>query len=219
MFFFRFVRAKIQTIWWFIYRPLIRIIPFLRPIYLTAKNQSPITFSMWFWQKVIGINRDAYWPVHRTSKINGWRNIYVGIDAAPGISPNCYIQAIGKIYLDDYVQIAPNVSLISSNHFLFDIRKHIVESIRIGKYCSIGTHSVILPGVILGDFTYVSAGSVVKHSFPDGYCVIGGNPAKKIMSFPEDQKEKFIQWKNKHEYNGYIPKDKFEKFRKKYLNV
>jgi len=201
------------------YRILKLVNLFFSFISKTHGNQSYISFSVFFMQKILGFNKFAYWPVHHTSVINGWKNIYVGIDAAPGLSPNCYIQAVGEIFIDDYAQIAPNVSIISSNHFLFDIRDHVKDKVRIGKYCSVGTHCVILPGVELGDFTYVSAGSVVKSSFKEGYCVIGGNPAKIIMKFDEHQKEKFIRWTNKHEYHGYIPKHKFEKFRKKYLNV
>ena len=41
-------------------------------------------------------------------------------------------------------------------------------------------NSVILPGVVLGEHTVVGAGSIVTKSFPEGYCVIAGNPAKII---------------------------------------
>ena len=41
-------------------------------------------------------------------------------------------------------------------------------------------NSVVLPGVKLGDHTVVGAGSIVTKSFPEGYCVIAGNPAKMI---------------------------------------
>ena len=50
----------------------------------------------------------------------------------------------------------------------------------IGQGCWIGMNSVILPGVVLGEKTIVGAGSVVTKSFLEGYCVIAGNPAKKI---------------------------------------
>ena len=39
---------------------------------------------------------------------------------------------------------------------------------------------MILPGVTLGDNTIVGAGAVVTKSFPEGHCVIAGNPARKI---------------------------------------
>jgi acetyltransferase-like isoleucine patch superfamily enzyme len=37
--------------------------------------------------------------------------------------------------------------------------------------------SEILPGVKLGDHTVVGAGSIVTKSFPEGHCVLAGNPA------------------------------------------
>jgi acetyltransferase-like isoleucine patch superfamily enzyme len=40
----------------------------------------------------------------------------------------------------------------------------------------------VLPGVQLGDFTIVGAGAVVTKSFPEGYYVIAGNPARIVKS-------------------------------------
>ncbi|MDG1476829.1 MAG: acyltransferase [Vicingaceae bacterium] len=198
-----------------------KVIPFWKPIYYTSGNESPITFSIWFHQKILGYNKSCYWPVHFTSKVTGYKNIYVGIDAAPGISPNCYIQAIGNIHIGNYTQIAPNVGIVSANHFMFDIRQHIKKEVRLGEYCRIGMGSKILPGVTLGDFTTVSAGSIVTKSFPQGYCVIAGNPAEIVADYSKEDsiKEKFIRYENKFEYNGYIANSKFEAYRKKHLNV
>ena len=197
-------------------------ISFFRPLFETKTNESPIAFKQWFKHKVLGNDAGPYWPVHPTSKVVGsWKNIYVGIDAAPGISPGCYIQAMGKIFVDDYAQIAPNVGLLSSNHFMLDIREHVVNEIRIGKYCRIGMGSIIHPGVVLGDFTTVAAGSMVTKSFPDGYCVISGNPATIVQDFSKNErvKEKFLRYRNKYEYNGFIRSNKFEDFRKEHLHI
>jgi acetyltransferase-like isoleucine patch superfamily enzyme len=204
-----------------VWQQITRIIPFWKPIYYTKGNESAVSFRLWFFQKVLGFNKYCYWPVHFTSTVSMPKNIYVGIDAAPGISPGCYIQAVGKIYIGDYTQIAPNVGIISSNHFMLDIRQHIKSEVRIGEYCRIGMGSLILPGVVLGDFTTVSAGSVVTKSFPQGYCVLAGNPAQIVADYSTNDniKEKFIRYKNKFEYNGYIPHHKFEAFRKKNLYV
>lgn len=41
-------------------------------------------------------------------------------------------------------------------------------------------NSVVLPGCHLGPYTIVGAGAVVTKSFPEGHCVIVGNPARII---------------------------------------
>jgi acetyltransferase-like isoleucine patch superfamily enzyme len=47
----------------------------------------------------------------------------------------------------------------------------------IGERCQIGAHSIIFPGVKIGDGCIVAAGSVVMRDIPDG-CLAGGNPAR-----------------------------------------
>lgn len=182
----------------------------------TRHTQTPITWSMWFKQKILGANRTAYWPVHASSVVTGVRNIYAGIETSPGYMPGCYIQGIGKMYIGDYTQIGPNVGIITANHDLHDNRMHIPEEVRIGQYCWIGMGAIILPGVTLGDFTVVGAGSVVTSSFPEGHCVIGGNPARMIRTL---QRERCVRHTSTYEYNGYIPAAKFDAFRRAHLAV
>lgn len=182
----------------------------------TAKTQTPIFFQIWYNQKVLGHARDVYWPVHWTSTVINYKNIYCGIETCPGYSPGNYIQAIGKIYIGDYTQIAPNVGIISANHDLYDNRKHTDGIVTIGKYCWIGMGAIILPNVELGDFTIVAAGAIVTKSFPDGFCVIAGNPAKMVKTL---EKELCIRHESIIKYNGYIKSELFEPFRNKNLNV
>lgn len=168
-------------------------------------------------QKILGFNRRVYWPVHFSSIVLDYKNIYAGIETCPGYMPGCYIQGDGKIFIGDYTQISANVGIITANHDVFDNRKHApAEQVRIGKYCWIGMNSVILPGVELGDFTIVAAGSIVTKSFPDGYCVVGGNPAKVIRTIPRNE---CVEHKSTHEYNGYIRHEDFETFRSKSLSI
>ncbi len=196
---------------------LIRL-PYFNFIRFTTSYQCRISFNLWFSHKIVnaGGNRDAYWPVNRTSKVVNPKNIYAGIDTCPGLMGGCYIQGIGKIYIGDYTQIAPNVIIISANHDLYDTRIHIPGEVYIGKYCWLGAGAKIMPNVNLGDFTIVGAGAVVTRSFPEGHCVIAGNPAKVIK---ELKKEKCLRYQYERQYNGYIRSDKFEAFRKKYLLV
>ena len=92
----------------------------------------------------------------------------------------CYFQNyMGKISIGEGTYIAPNVGLITQNHDINNLDKHVEsQEIILGKKCWIGMNAMILPGVVLGDHTIVGAGAVVTKSFPDGHCVIVGNPGK-----------------------------------------
>jgi acetyltransferase-like isoleucine patch superfamily enzyme len=199
------------------FRWLLIQLPYFKFIRETRKSETPITLFIWLTQKVMRINSTAYWPMHHASIVSYSKNVYAGIDTCPGYNPGCYIHAVNKIYIGDYTQIAPNVGLMSGNHDLYDFRNQIMGNpIKIGKYCWIGMGVVIMPEVELGDFTIVGAGAIVTKSFPEGYCVIAGNPAKKIRDL---EIEKCKMFKTEDPYNGYIAHAKFEAYRAKYLNV
>lgn len=155
----------------------------------------------------------VYWPVHKNCTVANHERIFVGINALIG-RPGNYIQGAGFVFIGNYVQFGPNVGILSSNHDLYDQRKSHSDKIVIGDYSWIGMNSVVLSGVNLGTRTIVAAGSVVTKSFPDGFCVIGGIPAKVIKYI---DKEKFVPWKDDEEFYGYIPKDKFEKKKYRYI--
>lgn len=182
----------------------------------TRTTQTPITFKIWFYQKVLGFNKQVYWPTHFTSIVTGHKNIYAGIDTCPGYMPGCYIQGIGKIDIGDYTQISANVGIITANHDLYDSTKHDVKNVIIGEYCWLGMNVMVLPGVELGANTIVGAGSVVTKSFLEGNCVIAGNPAKIVKKLDAT---KFVEHKCTHEYNGYIKSADFEAYRKRNLNI
>ena len=167
-------------------------------------THTPVSFDIWYNQKVLGHCRNAHWPVHSKSTVISYNNIKVGFESCPGLSPGCYIQGIGGIKIGDYTIIAPNVGIISANHAIYDKRIHKKKKVVIGDYCWIGFSAVILPGVILGDFTIVGAGAVVTKSFTDGYCIIGGNPAKVIKRIDKD---KCLRYESEKKYIGYIPFD------------
>ena len=93
-----------------------------------------------------------------------------------------YFQTInGKITIGKGCQFANGVALITTNHDPYCIEKHVEgKDIAIGDYCWLGRNVTVLPGVILGEHTVVGAGAIVTHSFPEGYLVLAGNPAREI---------------------------------------
>ena len=130
--------------------------------------------------------------------------------------PGCYIQGAGTVRFGDYVRLGPNVGILSANHNLYDQRIYNEAPIIIGDYSWIGMNSIITAGVTLGPRTIVAAGAVVTKSFPDGFCILAGVPAKVIKYL---DKEKFEPWHYEKENYGYITKEKFEYNRKKYLDI
>jgi acetyltransferase-like isoleucine patch superfamily enzyme len=176
-------------------------LPIVKHFYRTQDTAAPITFRYWFIQKILGFNKEAYWPTHHSSIVSGVENIEIGIGTAPGLGPGCYIQGGGKIVIGDYTIVAPNVGIISANHSIYDYTKQEKEEVHIGKYCWLGMNSVIMPGVTLGDHTIVAAGAVVTKKFEEGYCVVAGNPARIIKIL---DKSLCVEKQNRYKYRGYI---------------
>lgn len=140
-----------------------------------------------FFKFFLRYNKNVPWAVHYTSTIGNPENIIRGKHVFPGDSPGMYINSKNGIIIGDYSNLGPNSGLISANHDSIDLTIHLKgKPIKIGKFCWVGMGAIILPEVELGDFTLVAAGAIVTKSFPDGYCVIGGNPAKFIKSLDKE---------------------------------
>lgn len=138
--------------------------------------------DVWFRRK-FGINGGVNWPISPLSK-SGPKVEFDIDDLGNFFQSGNYFQTIdGKIHIGKGTYLAKNIGIITTNHDLLNPEIHQEgRDVYIGKNCWIGMNSLILPGVILGDHTVVGAGSVVTHSFEDGYCVIAGNPAKFIKN-------------------------------------
>lgn len=198
-----------RLVWWLAARS-----PFLRPAAETRRTQTPISLRQCLRYR-LSRHRLPYWPLHPASVAVDTHKVHIGIETSPGLMPGCYIQGTNGIVIGDYTQIAAGVKLISANHALTDNRAHRrAEPIRIGAYCWLGANSVILPGVQLGPYTVVGAGSIVTKSFPDGYCVIAGNPAKVIRPL---NRADCVAHQSAHRYHGFIRADQFDAFRARYL--
>lgn len=193
-----------------------KLIRKIKPINDYYEFKKSITNKVSLWEYVcffIRRNKRIYWPLHPTSEVTHPQNIFVGINTNPGTRPGCYLQGNGGIYIGNYCHFASNIGIISANHDLYDQTKHDCKPVILCDYCWVGQNSMILPGVTLGSRTIVGAGSVVTHSFPDGFCVIAGNPAKLIKKLDPD---KFKPTNFGVEYYGFIPKRDFPQFAKKH---
>lgn len=197
-----------------LYWAVIRRIPVLRIAYLTRATQTPIPLRSLLAFRM-GLRRYVYWPTHASTVVVDPTYIHIGIETSPGLMPGCYIQGTNGIEIGDYTQIAAGVAIISANHALTDNRLHLpCTPVRIGSHCWIGTHAVILPGIKLGCYTIVGAGSVVTKSYENGYQVLAGNPARVIRLLDPAE---CVLHQSAEEFHGFIAVADFPAYRNRHL--
>jgi maltose O-acetyltransferase len=84
------------------------------------------------------------------------------------------------ISIGDEVTIAPRVHILAHDASTKRILGYTrIGKVHIGNRVFIGTGSIILPGVTIGDNSIVGAGSVVTRNIAAG-TIVAGNPAKAI---------------------------------------
>ena len=92
---------------------------------------------------------------------------------------------IGPVVVGENSACSQNCFISGQSHLYQDISKNFLrqgvkaEQVVIGKNVWIGSNSVILPGVKIGDNSVIGAGSTVVGDIP-AYSVAAGNPARII---------------------------------------
>ena len=85
-----------------------------------------------------------------------------------------YINAKNGVVIEDFVQIGSHCSLYSVS--TIDNKE---GQITLKKNCKIGSHSVVMPGITIGENTIIGAFSFVNKDLPDNV-VAAGVPIKII---------------------------------------
>ena len=108
--------------------------------------------------------------------------IEIGDDT--GLNRDCWIA--NDTIIGDDVMMGPRVTILSGSHEFSDTTRPMREQgatprrpVRIGNDVWIGTQSIILPGVTIGDHSIIGAGSVVTKDV-EPWTIVGGNPARMI---------------------------------------
>ncbi len=109
--------------------------------------------------------------------------ILIEMHAHSEINVGCFIVAKAPVIIGENSTLAYQVSLFTSAYpngpwnKLSEIYPKVREGIIIGRDVWIGARAVILPGVHVGDYSVVAAGSVVTEDVPSGV-LVAGIPAK-----------------------------------------
>ena len=158
-------------------------------------------------QKFYRLNPKVKWPVHYTSRVIAPNNIQKGILCDPGDNINNYIQANNGIIFGNNIELAPGVSIISSNHETTNLSKHVKgKPIIIGNNVWIGANTTVLPEVTIGNNVTIGANSVVTRDI-DSNSIAVGNPCKVIKKkepYTEDFSKIIFNRKTPKKYNDFI---------------
>lgn len=123
---------------------------------------------------------DVFTPLY----INYGKNTKIGKNVF--INFDCIFLDLGGITIEDNVQIAPKVSLLSEGHPVSPQNREslVVGRIHIKKNVWIGASATILQGVTIGENSIVASGAVVSRDVPAN-TIVGGIPAKIIKSITD----------------------------------
>ena len=107
---------------------------------------------------------------------------YLYLHSNAEINKGCFILAKDRIEIGENSTLAYGVTVLTSanpngpKNELAKLYPAMTAPVIIGANCWIGANATLLPGVTIGDFSIVAAGSVVTKSVPSGV-LVAGNPA------------------------------------------
>ena len=105
------------------------------------------------------------------------------------INSGVVLMAMGGITIEDDVQIAANVQILTNNHDPYQREILSCRPVLICRGAWIGAGVTIMPGIRIGRYAIVGAGAVVTKDIPD-YSIAVGNPAKVIKEMDGEKLEK-----------------------------
>jgi len=102
------------------------------------------------------------------------------IDSGTSIGHRAVLDARMGLTIGKNVILATDVMIWTLHHDYNDIHfSGIGAPVSVGDYVWLGSRSIVLPGIIIGEGAVIAAGSVVTKNV-EPYCVVGGIPARVI---------------------------------------
>lgn len=112
-----------------------------------------------------------------------WAGVFCHIGSHVYINNGLTLVDDTHIYIEDFVQLGPNVTLVTATHPLDpDLRMRGYQynlPVTLKKNCWLGAGVIVLPGVTIGENAVIGAGSTVTRDIP-AHCVAYGTPCRKI---------------------------------------
>lgn len=105
-------------------------------------------------------------------------NLSMGKYSCLGMDVDCY--SVDRVIIGDNVTVSQGTKLCTASHDIASLNMELTTNkIVLGNNVWIAGWAIVLPGITIGDWSIVAAGSVVIDDV-EPWTVVGGNPAKFI---------------------------------------
>lgn len=142
--------------------------------------------------KLLGVHYISNWArISSHTFIGDYKNLFLHYNSE--INSGCFIVAKDKIEIGENSTIAYGVTILTSanpngpKNSLSKLYPKMTAPVIIGNDVWVGAKSIILPGVKIGDFSIIAAGSVVVKDVPSGV-LVAGNPAMVKKNLKKSEK-------------------------------
>jgi acetyltransferase-like isoleucine patch superfamily enzyme len=137
------------------------------------------------WERAASLGFGEGTSIYATSYVYG--DVRVG--AGTWIGPNTILDGRGGLRIGGSCSISAGVQIYTHDTVRWALSggaaTHDVAPVAVGDCCYIGSQSVILKGVSIGDHSVVGACSLVNRDV-EPYSVVAGSPARRIGSVVKD---------------------------------
>jgi len=145
-----------------------------------------------FWLRLLGARIGRRAVLHDVRFFNLYRRGIGGLRLGDDcfIGDECLLDLAEEVRLEDQVTLAERVVVLThtnvgyKDHPLQRLFPAMAAGVSLRRGCFVGASVTLLPGVTIGERSFVAAGSVVTQDVPAD-CLVAGAPARVVRSLVE----------------------------------
>jgi len=97
-----------------------------------------------------------------------------------------YVDCCNRVDIGEFATVAGARSQILTHAVDLKLNRQVTAPVRIGRYCFVGTASVVLKGAELPDCSVLAAGSTLTRAFDETFTLYSGVPAQAVKALDRD---------------------------------